>query len=45
LGAEDVGRRIRWAAAHDERIAVRSGGHDYEGFSLNDGGIVIDLSR
>jgi FAD/FMN-containing dehydrogenase len=45
LGAEDVGRCVRWAVANDKRIAIRSGGHDYEGFSLNDDGIVIDLSR
>lgn len=26
-------------------VAVRSGGHDFEGFCVNDGGLVVDLSR
>ena len=41
---DDVAQTIRWATALDKPIAVRSGGHDYEGFSLNDHGVVIDIS-
>src|SRR5215469_4082828 len=42
---DDVARAIRWATARDKPIAVRSGGHDYEGFSLNQHGLVIDVSN
>jgi FAD/FMN-containing dehydrogenase len=43
--SDDVARCVRWAAVNDKAVAIRSGGHDYEGFSLNNGGIVIDLSK
>jgi FAD/FMN-containing dehydrogenase len=42
--ASEVARCVRWADRHDMPVAVRSGGHDYEGFSLNDGGLVVDTS-
>src|SRR6202023_4389517 len=29
---EDVARAVRWAATNRKAIAMRSGGHDYEGF-------------
>ena len=41
---DDVVQAIRWATARDKPVAVRSGGHDYEGFSLNQHGLVIDVS-
>jgi FAD/FMN-containing dehydrogenase len=40
---DDVAESVRWARAAGLPIAVRSGGHDYEAFSLNDGGAVIDV--
>ncbi len=42
---DDVSRSIRWAVANRKSVAIRSGGHDYEGFSLNNAGMVIDLSQ
>jgi FAD/FMN-containing dehydrogenase len=42
---DDVVRAIRWANGLGAPLAIRSGRHDYEGFSLNDGGVVIDVGR
>jgi FAD/FMN-containing dehydrogenase len=42
---DDVSSSVRWGAQKGLAIAVRSGGHDYEGFSLNNGGLVVDVSR
>jgi hypothetical protein len=36
---------IRKARKEHLKIAVKSGGHSFEGFSSNDGGMVINLSR
>jgi len=44
-GPAEASRAVRWAAINGRTIALRGGGHDYEGFSLNDGGLVIDLRR
>jgi FAD/FMN-containing dehydrogenase len=41
----DVIAALRYAKDAGLPISVRSGGHDYEGFSTNDNGLVIDLSR
>jgi FAD/FMN-containing dehydrogenase len=42
--ANDVSNAVLYANAHHLPLSVRGGvGHDYEGFSLNDGGIVVDL--
>jgi len=41
---DEVAQSVRWATDHEKPIAVRSGGHDYEGFSLNRQGLVIDVS-
>ncbi len=41
---DDVSRCVLWAALNRKAVAIRSGGHDYEGFSLNNAGMVIDLS-
>jgi FAD/FMN-containing dehydrogenase len=44
-GPGDVQQAVRWAARHGVRIAARSGGHSYAGYSTADGGLVVDLSR
>src|SRR5262245_30284928 len=42
-GAEDVARVVRYAADSGAELAVRCGGHSSAGYSVTDGGIVIDL--
>ena len=44
LDTADVVAIVRWAVAHDERLAVRSGGHSYAGLSSTTG-LLVDLSR
>jgi FAD/FMN-containing dehydrogenase len=39
-----VVRAVRYATAHQLPIAIKSGGHSFEGFSTNDQGLVVDLS-
>ena len=41
---EDVVNALKWARRHDLAFRVRSGRHSLEGFSLIDGGLVIDVS-
>ncbi|WP_432093523.1 FAD-binding oxidoreductase [Streptomyces sp. bgisy100] len=41
----DVPAAVRLARAEGLRIAVRSGGHNWSGTSLRDGGMLLDLSR
>jgi FAD/FMN-containing dehydrogenase len=43
--ADDVARCIRWAERYDVRLAARSGGHSYGGYSTAAGGLVVDVSR
>src|SRR5438105_13935693 len=40
----DVQRTVRWARKHALRIAPRSGGHSYGGYSVSPG-VVVDVSR
>ena len=45
LDAADVQAVVRWAARTGTRLAVRSGGHSYGGWSTVQGGVVLDLRR
>jgi len=44
-GETDVVNAVRYGIANGRQVCMRSGAHDYEGFSNNDGGLVIDTSR
>ena len=44
-GADDVARCVRWATTNGIRLAARSGGHSYGGYSTVQGGLVVDVSR
>jgi hypothetical protein len=44
-GPADVQACVKWAARHGVRIAARSGGHSYAGYSTVQGGLVVDLRR
>jgi FAD/FMN-containing dehydrogenase len=41
---EEVSKAVRYAKQEGLKISVKSGGHSFECFSSNDGGLVIDLS-
>jgi len=43
-GAPDVTRALEFAQKQNVPLAVRGGGHNRAGFSVCDGGVVIDLS-
>src|SRR5262245_24450908 len=43
-GAADVMQTVRFARDHGIAVAVRGGGHSVPGFSVCDGGLLIDLS-
>jgi FAD/FMN-containing dehydrogenase len=41
----DVQKTIAWSRRHGIRIAARSGGHSYGGYSSAPGGVIVDVSR
>jgi MGT family glycosyltransferase len=41
---DDVRAAVRFASARGLKVAVRSGGHNYHGAPVRDGGLVLDLS-
>jgi FAD/FMN-containing dehydrogenase len=43
--AADVAQAVGFARAHGLELAVRGGGHNYAGFAVCDGGLMLDLSR
>jgi FAD/FMN-containing dehydrogenase len=45
VDAEDVRLVVKFAYEQGMPLSVRSGGHSLAGYSMNDGGLVIDLSR
>jgi hypothetical protein len=42
---QGVQQAVRYANEHDLPISIKSGGHSFEGFCLNEGGMVIDVSN
>src|SRR5919106_6018888 len=44
-GVADVIASVRFARDQQLLISLRSGGHSLPGFSISDGGLMIDLSR
>jgi FAD/FMN-containing dehydrogenase len=41
----DVREAVKWCARYDVKIAARSGGHSYAGYSTVQGGLIVDLAR
>ncbi len=42
--AADISTAVRYAQQEGLAVSVKSGGHSFESFSSNDGGLVVDLS-
>ena len=45
LNEKGVQHAVRYARYYKLPIAIKSGGHSFEGYSVNDDGLVIELSR
>jgi FAD/FMN-containing dehydrogenase len=45
LGPADVAEVLKWANEQDVAFAIRAGGHNVAGNALNDGGLVLDVSK
>jgi hypothetical protein len=45
LDTHDVQTLVGWAARHQVRLAIRSGGHSYAGYSTISNGVMVDLRR
>jgi FAD/FMN-containing dehydrogenase len=45
LGPGDVAEVLRWADTENVPFAIRAGGHNVAGNALNDGGLVLDVSK
>jgi FAD binding domain-containing protein len=43
-GTQDVARSLRWAAKEGLRVSARSGGHSFDGFPVQPGTLLLDLS-
>ena len=43
--ASDVANAVNWSRKYDVSLRVRSGGHNYEGYSNGNSALVIDISR
>jgi FAD/FMN-containing dehydrogenase len=41
---DDVVAAVRYAAEHDLRVGIRSGGHSWVGNGVRDGGLLLDMS-
>lgn len=41
----DISQTVKWARENNLNVSIRSGGHSYEGFSVIDDGVVIDVSK
>ncbi|MDR3602062.1 MAG: FAD-binding oxidoreductase [Desulfosporosinus sp.] len=41
---QDVANAIRWSEKHQVRVRIRSGGHNYDGYSTGTGKLVIDTT-
>jgi FAD/FMN-containing dehydrogenase len=42
---QDVIEAVQYAAAHDLKVGIRSGGHSWVGNGVRDGGMLLDLSQ
>ena len=43
-GRDEVATVFAWSAEHGVPVLPRSGGHSFDGFSIQEGGVVLDLS-